>query len=391
MSTAFETLARAYAERTEAARAWRAEGGRVVGYVCDNVPAELIRASGFMPFRLYGDDVSSRAETADRITSFHARRYAGAEFVEAIYGRIVAGDFDFLDYLVIPHNRKIVASLMQSVENLRPHRPEGSLPEIHFLDRTYTESFRSGVYNRDSFLQLAGRLEAWSGAAIDRENLSTEVETANAVRGLIRELNGLRAGGEPRISGTEALQVMGAAFYLEPQVYQPLVRDFIAEARARAPLAGRPVYLGGSPWDHAQFYEAVEASGGVIVAEDHCWGARCSDLMLAGDDLLMAMADRFNRQPACSVQGSIDNTIRAVVTRAVASGAKAAIFANIKGDLAQTWESPSEIEALRAEGVASLLLRGLAYAAPASDAVKSEIAAFLADPVAHQSQLGAVA
>ena len=391
MSTAFEALARAYADRTEAARAWRAQGGKVVGYVCDNVPAELIRAAGFMPFRLYGDDASSRAETANRITALHARRYAGAEFVEAIYGRIVAGDFDFLDYLVIPHNRKIVASLMQSVENLRPHRPEGSLPEIHFLDRTYTQNFRSGIYNRDSFLQLAARLDVWAGAPIDRSNLSAEVETANQVRSLIRELNTLRTNGAPRITGTEALQVMGAAHYLDPQVYRPLVRDFIAEARARQPLDGRPVYLGGSPWDHAQFYEAVEASGGVIVAEDHCWGARCTDLMLTGDDLLMAMADRFNRQPACSIQGSIDNTIRAVVSRAVASGAKAAIFANIKGDLAQTWESPSEIEALRAEGVASLLLRGLAYASPASDAVRAEIAAFLADPDAHHSQIGAVA
>ena len=61
MSSALQALRAHYQQRDQAARAWRSNGGRVVGYLCDNVPEELIMAAGFMPYRLSGDPHTGRS------------------------------------------------------------------------------------------------------------------------------------------------------------------------------------------------------------------------------------------------------------------------------------------------------------------------------------------
>ena len=53
--TVLDTFRHHYRHRDRAARAWKAAGGKVVGYLCDNVPEELIMAAGFLPYRLSGD------------------------------------------------------------------------------------------------------------------------------------------------------------------------------------------------------------------------------------------------------------------------------------------------------------------------------------------------
>ena len=43
--TALDTCREHYRHRDRAAREWKHNGGQVVGYLCDNVPEELIRAA----------------------------------------------------------------------------------------------------------------------------------------------------------------------------------------------------------------------------------------------------------------------------------------------------------------------------------------------------------
>jgi len=64
--TSFELMQKHYDQRDLAARAWKAKGGKVVGYFCDKVPDEMILAAGFFPLRLSGDPWDS-AEPDDMI------------------------------------------------------------------------------------------------------------------------------------------------------------------------------------------------------------------------------------------------------------------------------------------------------------------------------------
>ena len=54
MTDALEVIKRHYQDRHMAPRDWKARGRKVVGYVCNSVPEELIWAAGMMPVRLAG-------------------------------------------------------------------------------------------------------------------------------------------------------------------------------------------------------------------------------------------------------------------------------------------------------------------------------------------------
>lgn len=385
MHQPFELLRQAYNNRHSYARQCAGERKKVVGYICDNVPAELIRAAGFIPFRLSGDSARSRSEIADLITPVHARRFAGNEFIEALYAPLAAGELDFLEYLVVPHNRKAVQSVIQSVELLRASAPRFHVPTTHCLDRTYSRSFVTSGYNQASLHRFAAVLEEWRGAPISEVALREAIAQAGRVRAILRSVTALRSSPAPRISGTEALIIYGASHYMDPDEFEATATAFLAEAEARAPLTGLRVYLGGSPLDHPQFYQLVEQSGAIIVAEDHCWGARCAELALDGDvSPLDAIARRFDRQPACSLLGSLDAITQSVVSRMTSSGAEAAIFTVTRGDMAQMWETPSQVEALRALGVPCLHLARQPYTVTDADKLLDQLQAFLSSCTQEQ-------
>ena len=50
-----EEIKKLYEQRDRAAREWKAQGGKVVGYISDDVPDEMVLAAGFFPFRMSGD------------------------------------------------------------------------------------------------------------------------------------------------------------------------------------------------------------------------------------------------------------------------------------------------------------------------------------------------
>jgi len=52
---AFNEFQKHYRRRDLAARQWQEKGGKIVGYLCDNVPEEFILAAGLFPLRLSGD------------------------------------------------------------------------------------------------------------------------------------------------------------------------------------------------------------------------------------------------------------------------------------------------------------------------------------------------
>jgi len=62
-----DELAGLYADPLRAAQAWKATGGKVVGYLEDNVPDELIAAAGFFPLRIKGSPDTDTGLVDDRV------------------------------------------------------------------------------------------------------------------------------------------------------------------------------------------------------------------------------------------------------------------------------------------------------------------------------------
>ena len=90
-----------YADRHAAAEAWKQAGGKVVGYLCDNVPDELITAAGFFPLRVSGAPGLGSERVRRKIDRlFPPDVPVRPAFVTAMLERLLSGAYDLLDYLI---------------------------------------------------------------------------------------------------------------------------------------------------------------------------------------------------------------------------------------------------------------------------------------------------
>jgi benzoyl-CoA reductase/2-hydroxyglutaryl-CoA dehydratase subunit BcrC/BadD/HgdB len=363
--TVLDTFRRHYRQRDLAARAWKAAGGKVVGYLCDNVPEELIIAAGFLPYRLSGDPLAGTDAIERYVQPFappFSARNRGVGFVDAMLEMLLDGRFDFLDYLVIPHTRKTIQAMYRELDQARAAHPDLVLPELHYLDRAYTPFYASEVFNREHLLELRSQLERWSGQPLTVTALAEAIELTNTSRYLLQRLATLRGADPPQVSGVDALQVIATSFFMPKAEHNQLLRNLL-EVPPHSALRGKArLFVGGSPLDNLQLYELVESCGGVVIAEDHCWGNRCGEA--PADTSLPpfeALADRYHRQPACSIEFPMARVVDRCVARACTASVDGALFFVMQDDGVHVWDTPDEIAALERNGIPSLHLTRQPY------------------------------
>ena len=383
MSAALETLRDHYRQRDRAARVWKQAGGRVVGYLCDNVPEELIVAAGLFPYRLSGDPRTGTDAIQRYVQPFAApfsARNRGIGFSDAMLEMLLEGRFDFLDFLIVPHTRKTIQAFFRELTLVASANPDLRLPRMHYLDRAYTPFYTSEVFNRAAVLELKAKLEDWSGKPITDSALAEAIETTNTNRRLLQEVMQLRLMDPPRLRGTDALQIIGTSAFMLKSEHNALLEELLADELAAGPsLDGPRLFLGGSPIDHPQLYELVEGCGAVIVAEDHCWGMRCAEFPVdSAAPPLEALADRYHRKPACSIDFPMARVVERCLARATAGAVDAALFFVYEGDGVHIWDTPEEIEAIEHRvGIPCLHLKQQRYALTDSGGTHARIEEFI--------------
>ena len=383
MANALESLRSHYRERDRAARAWKEAGGRVVGYLCDNIPEELILAAGLFPYRLSGDPGAGTAAIERYVQPFAApfsARNRGIGFSDAILNMLLDGRFDFLDFLIVPHTRKTIQAFYRELTLVAAANPELRLPEMHYLDRAYTPFYTSEVFNRAAVIEVKAKLEEWSGQPITDAAVKTAIETTNSNRKLLQDVLQLRVMDPPRLSGTDALQITSTAAFMLKSEHNMLLQELLADDVLDLPaLHGPRLFLGGSPIDNLEVYELVEDCGAVIVAEDHCWGMRCAEFPVDPTaSPLEALADRYHRKPACSIDFPMRRVVERCLARATAGAVEGAVFFVYEGDGVHIWDTPEEVDALEQRlGIRCLYLKQQQYAITQPEELRDKLSEFI--------------
>lgn len=334
--TALAELRAAYADRNAAAAARRAGGGTVVGYVGLDVPRELIEAAGCFALRLAPVDGVDTAE-ADRILGpgvdeSHRRVLAG----------LLAGAYP-IDRLVVCHDSDHSVRLHAAVRAL-------GLPgvELWFLDLLHEPRATSEAYDRARLAELAD----WLGPT---DELPQAIATANRTRALGDRLAQLRREG--RVSGADALALLGAGTALPGDRYADLLEAALAEPFVLSEHKPTLVLLLGSGHDRADVYAAIDQLGGRVVGETHGWG----ETILAGrvdetGDPLDALVRHYRPRP-----------------RALPPAADVQLAWLRRGDETWAWALPGERRRL---GRPIVTLRGRPY--DLDDASRAALAGVLA-------------
>ncbi len=372
-ASAGEELAKAYRERDRAALEWKSRGGQVIGCMGDDVPEELLMAAGFLPIRICGSPDADLA-AADQYVERAFDPLIRAQFAQIV----VHGAYRYLDHLVVSKSSDQLVRIFYYLRALRQMEPTAPVPDLYFAELLHTRYRSSALYNRERMREFRQVIQGWRGAPISDEALAGAIAVANENRRLLRELAALRVSEALRVSGAEALEVIGASMFLPREEHSRLLQSFLSEAQDRLLLSGVRLFVTGSPQDNTQFYELVESCGAVIVAEDHDWGNRHAEGTVDPQaDPIDAIVDRYHSRTPSASRASISARVNALVDQVQASRAEGVIAFILQKDDAPAWDYPEQRRALEALGIPMLVVDDQPYPCADGETLRQQVRPFV--------------
>ncbi len=291
-SPSFRRLHAAYLDRFGEARRAQQDGKRIVGYVGNTVPVELIIAADCYPLRvapIYGGTASADG---------YVESFSDTD-TRLIVELFMAGELDFLSLLVIPRSTESYHKLYLALRELKRVGATAAGPELLLYEILHTQKASSRDYGLARTRELAQRLSLVAGVAVDDRALRRALAATNRTRELLGRLQQVRRSARPP-SGFEAQVVASASLFLEHQVYNELLADWLAEATWQTGK-GKRLLLKGYPLEHAQLHRLVDLAGGLVIAEDGDWGARmAAPLIPQGGEPLAAIFGHYFSAVPCA-------------------------------------------------------------------------------------------
>ncbi len=328
-----------------------ANGIPVVGITSNTVPWELIRAAGAFPCVIN----SGNADHPD-IANF-MEEGVFEKRIRAIFGAAISGDLQHLSLLLISRTSEQEYKLYLYLREVARQDPKRRIPAVYLYDVLHTRSSESYAYGLERTLCLKKRLEELTGKAIDDVGLLQAIEESNSARRAIRNLLSLRKP-EPKVSGTEALALIGPSFFIHKDKYAGMASEVLKVIEHRNPLRGKRVLIEGASLNHRGLHKAFEKHGAVVVAEDDWWGSRSSgeDISDGSNDLMRAIFEKYYLDTP-SLRLFPFEIADAWFQKASADGIDGVVFYLPPEDCVAGWDYPRRRQFLDERGVPHLLVR----------------------------------
>ena len=271
--------------------AYRAAGGRVVGYSCVSTPRELLDAAGLLPYRIRALGSAARELADARMSRFNC------SFCRSCLQLGLDGSYDFLDGLIETNGCDHLRGMF---ENWQHAREVGSLPRSAGRARgsdtaREQDTVREGWFfhylpvphliNEDTlavFVEDLGlmrqALEQHYEVRLSDDALRAAMDRQATIRARMRQVQQLRERPEPALSGSEALALtlLESAWPLDR--FEELLDDLLHGWSHCRPTRIHPprarLLLAGSATDELALVQAMEQMGGLIVADGLCYGTR---------------------------------------------------------------------------------------------------------------------
>ena len=256
---------RIYQDRSRKAKQLKAEGKKIIGYLCCFAPVEIITAADMVPFRIVGkvDEISAPADAFIEPIA--------CSFTRSCFALAMKNGYDFLDGYVVPHTCDNIVKLYDIWKyNVNP-------PYSHFINMPHTLSTASFEFFQAELYTFKKSLERFIGWEITNEKLIQSIKLYNENRSLMRELNALRKQDPPLISGAEMTKVMVAVLSIPVREANELLSNIIKEVKQHHHGPSKKsarLLVYGTVEDNAAFIELVEESGANVVIDDLSFGTR---------------------------------------------------------------------------------------------------------------------
>jgi benzoyl-CoA reductase subunit C len=265
-----------YQNRPQRVQELRAQGKKIIGYICLYPALEMMTALDLVPYRIFGDmdEPITKADIGLLTVS--------CPFLRSCLDLQLKGKTDFLDGIVIAHACDAVEKLAL-VWNVFVQTPYA-----HFIDTPHSVHLAAQEQEKGQLQSFQKSLEAYTGKILTNKKLQDAIKLHNRQRALVLELYDLKKPEKPLISGVETLQVLVAIMSIPVEEGNRLLEEVIGEIKTRE-VKQKPVRLlmWGSVMHDTSLLELIENLGADIVMDDTCVGTRAffDDVKLTPDPL----------------------------------------------------------------------------------------------------------
>ena len=346
-SSAFMELKGYYDDREKAARSWRMRGDKVAAELGADVPDEYLIAAGMLPIRVYADSADLMPE-ADRYLE-----YAFDPMMRAKFEKIVNGTYgEEADALAISNSTDVIIRLYLYLRELHRVEPERRMPDFAFLDWLFTRNRLHQERNGFVLERFRKDVERWAGRTVSDEEILQAAKLCNRDREALRRISRLRRGKEVHITGSEALVIIGSAFFMERKEHTRLVEKLAEEAESWPAAEGIRVFYTGSVQEDTALYEMLEDCGCEIVGEDHDWGDRFYERDFRTEyGAIRGAVDCYMLREFSSKKAFVSQRVAALDREVDNAGAQAVLFYNHVYEEAASWDYPEQKKSLESRGI----------------------------------------
>jgi benzoyl-CoA reductase subunit C len=253
--------------RQERAKLLKAQGRKIVGYICPLIPPELMTASKVVPYLIVGEPTEPIVK-ADVYMETNLCPWVRNCFDQALKGR-----YQWLDGVIMAHS----CDAVQRMYGLWCYYCK---PAYHsFVNVPHSVTPATRRFYKEELVMLREGLGGLVNAQISDESLRQAIVLHNKLKSEVKKLYSLRKQDIPLVSGTEMAYLLTAISSIPVGEALSLVQDVHDEVVARGVtgnLSGKRsrVLVYGSIIDAPAFIELIEQSGVNIVIDDTCIGSR---------------------------------------------------------------------------------------------------------------------
>jgi bzd-type benzoyl-CoA reductase N subunit len=349
------------------AQRWKAQGGKVVGYLCAYIPEEIIFAASALPLRIMGNP----GETTSLANAYLQSNIC--PFVRSCLDQGLKRRYAHLDGIIFPHTCDGICKLHDAWKKYV------SIPFIYMMDVPHRISPMSHDYFLKEIWRLKEALEEWVGQEITDDSLGRAIQIYNENRRLLNHLYSLRKRSGPDISGVEILQIMKLGMIMPKIEHNFLLKEWIDEIKKR-PVSGdqKPrIVISGSILDNPDLIQEIERGGCRIVADDLCMGTRYFwDEVATTGNPWEALGQRYLNRVPCSCIHSTRSRLDHVLSMVKEFEADGVIYYKLKFCDNYHYDAPPMRERLKALGIPVLELES-EYASSGYGQLTTRVQAFL--------------
>lgn len=281
---------------------WKADGGRIVGTVCSNIPEEVIHAAGLLPLRLRAPKLEDTSMADSQLHPINC------SYTRAVLELLLRDELGFLDGLVTTNTCDHMLRLAGELKD------KADMPMVHYFSMHHTVGEAAKEWFGMEMQRLIGAIEESFGVKISDDDLRRSISVYNQTRKLMAGLDDLRKNDPPAVTGAEHMQIVLTGMSTPREWFNEKLEALLPELEARqSGEVGRPrLMLVGGACDVPEFIEFIESKGASIVADGLCFGTRHYRGLVDEDaeDPLRAMAERYVGRVACpSIFDAFDHSL----------------------------------------------------------------------------------